>query len=271
MPTATPGGDALLAGTLALALAPVLGEVAVHVAANPWAAYVLGMLPLCVLAFALAPPGRRPHRDGVAWIALALVLELLGLLAGPAQLGRLAIPLACLGFARLRGRPGISGALLGCWLVPVPNALLRVVSPGLESLLLAIAAHAAALFGSAPRLEGVEVVVGDAALRVLRGDGGVPLALALAGLGWYRAVRRDARIPAAIASAAGAAAAAPAIQLGALLAAILALPRLGSEATRALLTHGPWLAVCSAGLALAERGARPARLAFAGTERERVA
>ena len=155
------GRDALLAAALLLALAPVFEEIGRHVAANPWTTYVLGHDPVLragVRARGAAAPAKR---DGLLWIAAALALEMLGLLAGPAQIGRLGVPLAAVGLARLLGRPALPGALLACWLVPFPNALLRVASPGLEALLLDLAARGAALLGADPVVSGVRVTVGD--------------------------------------------------------------------------------------------------------------
>src|SRR5262245_30971925 len=150
----SPGRDALLAAALVLALAPVFEEIARHVAMNPWTSYVLGMVPFCVLAFARAER-TAPRRDGLLWIAAALALELLGLLAGPAQIGRLGVPLAAIGLARLLGRPALPGALLACWLVPIPNALLRAASPELERFFLDVAARLAGLLGADPVVSGV--------------------------------------------------------------------------------------------------------------------
>jgi hypothetical protein len=257
------GRDALLALALAVALAPVVEEIGRHVAANLWATYVLGMAALAAAAYALAEPTGRAHRDGIAWIAAALALELIGLLAGPAQIGRGALPLAAFGFARLRGRPGLAGALLALWLIPIPNLLLRIPSPGLETLFLTLAARGATLFGAEPVLSGVQVAVGDVGLRVHRGDGGVPLAVALAGAGWYVAVRRGAGLAGAAAGALRFAAAAPFLQLATLTGVVAALPSLGSELARSVLTFAPWLAVTAAALALGGREARFPRASVA--------
>jgi hypothetical protein len=257
------GRDALLAAALGVALVPVFEEIGRHLVANPWAAYVLGMLPLCALAYARAERSGRTHRDGAIWVAAALAFELVGLLAGPAQIGRIAVPLAAIGFARLRGRPAWAGALLALWLVPIPNLLLRIPSPGLESLLLHLAALGAALFGASPAVHGVEVAVGDTGLRVLRGDGGVTLAVALAGAGWYVAVRRGAGLAGAFAGAARFAVAAPFLQLATLTGVVAALPWLGSALAREILTFAPWLATTAAALLLGEREARVARASVA--------
>jgi hypothetical protein len=257
------GRDVLLAAALGLALAPVFEEIARHVVANPWAAYVLGMLPLCVLAYARSESGGAGHRDGALWIAAAFVFELVGLLAGPAQIGRLGVPLAAFGVARLRGRPGLAGALLALWLVPIPNLLLRIPSPGLESLMLSLAARGAALFGADAAVSGVDVDVSGVPLRVLRGDGGVPLAIALAGAGWYVAVRRGARLPGAAAGAVRFALAAPFLQLATLTGVVAALPWLGSALAREILTFAPWLATTAAALVLGEREARLPRASVA--------
>lgn len=256
MAAPSPGRDALLAAALGLALAPVFEEIAHHVAANPWTSYVVGMIPFCVLAFARAERLARPRRDGALWIAAAFALELIGLLAGPAQIGRLGIPLAAVGLARLLGRPALPAALLACWLVPIPNAVLRIASPQLETLFLEIASRGAALLGAEPLVSGVRVVVDETRLRVLRGDGGVPLAVALAGAGWYVAVRRGAGFRGALAGAARFAIAAPFLQLATLTGVVAALPWLGSALARDVLTFAPWLATSAVGLALGGREAR---------------
>jgi hypothetical protein len=259
----SPGRDLLLAAALGLALVPVFEEIGRHVALNPWVAYVAGMVPLCVLAFVRSEPTGRTHRDGALWIAAALALTLLGILAGPAQIGRLAIPLAAIGFARLRARPTLPAALLAAWLVPIPNLLLRIPSPELESVMLRLAAHGAALFGTDAVVSGLEVAVGDAGLRVLRGDGGVPLAVALAGAGWYVAVRGGAGFRGAFAGAARFAAAAPFLQLATLTGVVATLPWLGSALARDVLTFAPWLAGTAAGIALGERFGRFQRASVA--------
>ena len=78
--------------------------------------------------------------------------------------------------------------------------------------------------------------MGDTPLRVLRGDGGVPLAVALAGAGWYVAVRRGAGLGGAFAGASRFAAAAPFLQLATLTGVVAALPFLGSALAREVLT-----------------------------------
>jgi hypothetical protein len=256
----SPGRDALLAAALILALAPVFEEIGRHVAINPWTTYVIGMVPLCVLAFARAER-TAPQRSGLLWIAAALALEMLGLLAGPAQIGRLGVPLAAIGLARLLGRPALPGALLAGWLIPVPNAVLRLVSPELETLFLDVAARLASLAGADPVVSGVRVTVGDVEMRVFRGDGGLPLAIALAGAGWYAAVRRGAGLRGALAGGARFAAAAPFLQLATLTGVVTALPWLGSALAREVLTFAPWLAATAAGLVLGGREARPAACA----------
>ena len=105
----------------------------------------------------------------------------------------------------------------------------------------------------------MQTLLGDAydpALSLGRYGSGLTLAALLAGLGWYAALLRELPTRRALTLAAGLGVVAIPLQALALLLAASAAPRIGVDGARAALLTALPLAVATAGIVLAERGAR---------------
>lgn len=237
---------ALLAAAVTIALSPVLRDLAVHWVEEPSAQYSLLFVPLAALA-AVSDPVRRPiRRDGYLWLAIAAALVVFAVGAGLERVGRLAIPLAALGLARLAGRPSLARAALAAWIVPVPTALVRA-APDLERLVAAGLA-AVGLGALEPHGDALAFVAAGGSLPLGPADGGLPLAVLLAGLGWLRGSLRGARTSRLVAGSLCWALCAIPIQVVALAVAVAAL-HLGAPALgRAWLDHALWVCVAVAAL-----------------------
>src|SRR5690606_27207394 len=135
-------------------------------------------------------------------VAAGLGLSLLAVGGGVARLGRLGIPLAVVGMARALGRPPLATALLALWMIPPPARVLTALAPGLEQAM----AHAAAALAGAldvpARAAPYGLVLAGSTLELFAADGGIPLVVYCAGIGWWRAVRAGGGPRAALASAA---------------------------------------------------------------------
>jgi hypothetical protein len=259
---------------LAAALSPVLADLAQHWAAEPWARYSAVFVPLALSLAWSDAPSRRPRADGWLWIALALALALVSAGGGMARLGRPAIPIAVLGLARVLGRPAPVRAALAVWVVPLPNALLQATSPGLEWLVGAGLARAAAGLGiplqwvQTRDFVGLTAPGGSLALGGVQG--GLPLVALLAGLGWYAAARHDAPLRAAARRALRWAPWGLVVQAAAIALAAVLLAAGSPGAARGLLVHATWIAVAACGLVLAgavglRRGAVREHVAASGS------
>lgn len=247
--------EALAWALLALALAPVLADLAAHLGREPWAAYAGLFVPLFALA-ALRERG-TPARGagGALLLAGALALELVAVVGGPLRLGRVALPAAAIGLARALGRPSLPVAFLALWWVPVPSAVLRLASPALESTALAIAAAPWSLAGAGLAVEGTVASWDGVALRAQAADGGLPLVVLFAGLGWYASLRAGGALRAALRRALVWAPLGLAAQLLAFEAALLALASGAPGGAAAALAPGAWIGAAAAGLLRAELGA----------------
>ncbi len=189
---------------LAVALSPALADLVQHWGSEPWTRYSILFVPLW-LACALRDPGPpRPHAAGYAWLALGLTISLVTVAGGIPRFSRPGIAAAVVGLALALGTPSLPRALLVAWVVPVPNLIVRAGS-GLEILLgqsLSAAARASgADLALRPTLEGVELVSAAGAVPLRPEQGGLVLAVLLAGLAWYAAVRQGAAIRTAFATA----------------------------------------------------------------------
>ena len=253
------GRRVLLWVALCVALSASLVDLAEHLATSPWARGTA----LVALLFAVgawtdpAPP--RPARDGFLWVALGLAVSLVCVAGGMTRAGRPGIAIAAIGLSRVLGRPSMPRAMLAAWVVPVPSALQNALAPGLAGLVAAAAAHAAPFAGVAAHVDASHVdrlvlATQSGALDLFPGDGGLPLAWTLSGVGWFAAVQRGGSWRAALARALRFALAAIPLQLAAL-AAACTLALLGATgAARALLDHAVVIAGVAA-LAVAMRGA----------------
>jgi len=181
--------------------------------------------------FASSPP-RGPWSRGSALALLAggLVLELLGLAADAATLARAGLPVAVVGLAGWLGAPRRPVALLALWLVPLPVSLLAVTSPELESLWAQLAAGFLRAVGIDVEGGGSLLRASGAVLSLAAADGGGTYAHLLACLGWYRRLETAPGWREPLRNALRWALAAPLVQLGATLLALVLLDRYGREA-----------------------------------------
>jgi hypothetical protein len=182
---------------LAVALSPSIVNLVEHVATRPWARCAA---PFPFLLGWLAWRHReraQPAADGFVWLAIGLVLSIVGAGGDMPRLARPGIALGVIGLARATGFPPTPTALLAAFAIPLPTALLGAFEPGLEALVArAIAAGAAALGTAveldASRLDVLRFVVPRGALELVPADGALSLAWALAGIGWFGGLLRAA-------------------------------------------------------------------------------
>jgi len=199
-------------GALGVAFSPIL--FAGSQSADPGSKYSYLLLIAGVLATALWRERHNarlaPAKHGVLVIGLGIALELTGILGETQFLTLLAIPVACLGLALLRGWPSLGAACLAFFLVPIPDAILGLASPSLEMGLARFGAAILGVFGGGlgndPALSlhavGLSLIAGDAKLDLRPGNGGFLLAHLLAALGFVRSISNGAGIAASMRSAA---------------------------------------------------------------------
>jgi len=251
--------DLVLWAALLAALSPSLADLAQHWVVEPWARASALFVPLWLLCAWRDRAPRRPHADGYLLLALGLAVSLAAVGGGMARLGRPGIPLAVVGLARALGRPSPPCALVALWLIPVPDALVERLSPGLEAAVPALAAAVARAFGAQAEWIGGRLVAPAGALAFDAADGGLPLVWVLAGLGWYGAAARRGPLRDAGLAALRAAPWALAAQLLGLLAASGLVVAGRPAAAAVLLRDGVWSAAAAFGLWRAQRGTARAR------------
>lgn len=232
----------LVGAALAFALSPLLVDLARHLVEVPWTRYVLVFPPLLLWQALRAEPAVPAPRLGWSLVALALLWELVAVGGGVPRFGRPALALALFGLCRALGLASPATAALALWTVPIP-ALLHG-EPG--SVLAAGYAEAAA--GLLPGLSaelgahGVALLARDGGrLAVDATDGGVALAVFLAGLGWLRGLRTSGTAVGSALRAGGLALAALPLQLLCVGLAASALATGRSETAASLLAVAPWL------------------------------
>lgn len=242
---------------LLLAFSPTLAGIVSDLGLAPRHRFVLavgaGLAALCLRERRAAPRPGRPL--GLALLGVGLLLELVGLAGETQLLARLGVPLAALGLGLWLGAPGPLPLCLGFWLVPLPNSLVELTSPGLES---AWAAAAAALCGAAGvEIQAAGVTLQGAVERLdLRSEnGGLLSAHALGALGWFLALVRGGGGRRALQLSALGYALGFALQPVALVAAALLVAAEQRELARAWLTHGQWLLAGALWCAWSARGA----------------
>lgn len=194
--------------------------LALAVALSPVAAELLGDLPEIRFGWSVVlgplwlwraercaggPSAPAPPLLGRLLIVAALGLELVGLAGDVVFAARLAIPTAVLGMALLTGRPVPQNAILLFWMVPIPTALHLLGTPALESAVARAGAWPWQLLGVDLSVAGPLVRMGGARLEITPFHDGLHLAVLLAGLGWFAAVRRGAGFGGAARLAAGSA------------------------------------------------------------------
>lgn len=193
-------------------------------------------------------PPAAGRRDGLLAILVGGALEIVGIAGESWSIARLGLPVAALGLARWRGAPRPVVMALALFAIPPPHSVISLTSPALESAL--ARAAAALLAGAGLPVQAVGPVLGTAhdSIHLAPHQGGATLAVAIAGMGWYAAVRAGAGFGTAALQASLAALLALPLQLGALLVtgALVGLgrPELGEFWLRNL----AWIVVSGLGL-----------------------
>jgi hypothetical protein len=258
---------------LAVAFSPVLQDLGRNAALHPEDRVTL-LAPVLLLLALRGESTRAPsaRRDGALAIALGVGMEWIGLASEASSIARLGLPVAALGLARFTGRPAVATAALLFFAIPVPDSLVLLVSPALQSATVEALGALLRRAGASVQSDGLAWIGPGKRIVLDPAEGAATLALALAALGWYSALRGGRGLARAALRAALLAALAVPLQIavmgitGALLAADL-----GSLASF-WLHQGAWIAVALVGLLLVERGAAraplrasgPSRLAFGG-------
>lgn len=201
-----------------------------------------------------AASGRSARLRALGLLAIGLGLELLGLATDAATLACAGLPFAVIGLAGWLGAPRLPVALLAIWLVPLPVSLLAVTSPELESLWARLAAGLLRAFGLDLEGGGSLLRASGAVLSLSAAEGGATCAHLLACLGWYRGLVPGADWRPPLWSALRWALAAPLVQLGATLLALVLLDARGREAALLGLRLIPVLIAVAVALLWPRRG-----------------
>jgi hypothetical protein len=232
---------------LVAAFSPVLIDLAEHLRDRPWAAYCLVFVPLFFAELRRAPRGRRRPHLGWLCLAIALAGELLLVAGGFTRAARPLLPLAALGLGGLVGRPGPRAAALLLAFVPAPHLLVSWASTALEATWARLAAQGVRLLGLPALVEAgryqATLHVGAHTVALSDADGGIPVALMLLGIGWYRGLRDGRAIGASVLRAGALALLAAPLQVAAIFAAALGLRAGWLDAPRPFLDLAPWVAV----------------------------
>jgi len=250
--SASPWGWAALGA----ALSPALADLLEHLAGEPPDRYVV--VAAVLIAASLGGAGATTPRSsprpalGLTVLAAAVLLELLGIASGSWSIARLAIPIAVLGMALSGGPLSPPVALLAFGLIPVPNFIVTVGTPEVES---ALARWLAGAVGPVVEIEAAGPLLRSAGgrLELQPHDGPLRLAIVLAMLGWYAALRRREAWPAGLVRAVAFASGSLLLQPLALLLAVALLAAGAPAAAVVWLTTGSWLAVAAGGLLLIHR------------------
>jgi len=248
--------ELLLWGALGVAFSAPWADLVRHWIDEPWARPAVLFLALFVAAAARDRGRQIPRRGGGGLlVATGLGLSLIAFGGSLDRLGRLGIPLGIIGMARALGRPSLATSLLALWVIPPPSALSEVLSPGLENGLAWLAARAAESGGLPAVWSPHALEIAGATLEIRRTDSGVPLAIYLAGVGWWGAVRAGGGVREAFRAAARIAPLGFLAQALALCLAFALLAGRAPNSARALLDYDAWGV-----LGLALYGVRPTRI-----------
>jgi hypothetical protein len=176
---------------------------------------------------------------------LAVAIQFVGIASDAAFIGRLGLALAVVGMARWLGSPKLSVALLTFGAIPVPMAIISYTSPALESLWAGAATQFVQFLSGEVSVSGPLFRSAAGRLELMGSDGGLPLLIVLAELGWYSGVRLGLPGRALLGRAAlGAVLAAP-IQLMGVTIAVILLQLGFADLARVWLDLGLWLGVAA--------------------------
>jgi hypothetical protein len=181
--------DWLLGVALAVAFSPGIYDLARQWWTSPWSRYS-ALFALLVAARVAHGGVRRSARGtrgaGLVAIAVAMVLQLLAVLAVMPALARPALVVAATGFLWLRGLAPLSIAWLAIWIVPVPHQLVdRLGGDSAATWLFRQAAALVNLFGAGVAAGHGRVVSGELRLMLDSPYGGLPTLATVCGLTLY--------------------------------------------------------------------------------------
>lgn len=232
--------ELLLWSALGVALSASWVDLVGHWIDEPWARPAVLFLPVFAVAAARDRGRQVPRRGGGLLVAAGLGLSLIAFGGGLDRLGRPGIPLSLIGMARALGRPSLATSLLALWVVPPPFSLSAALSPGVERGLAWLAAGAAEAGGLPVVLSPRMLEIAGATLEIRPTDGGVPLAVYLAGVGWWGAVRAGGGVRDALRAAVRIAPLGFFAQALALCLAFALLAANAPNAARTVLDHVAW-------------------------------
>jgi hypothetical protein len=176
---------------LAVAFSPVLVDLGRSLVAEPTDRVVLVAPLLLLLALRRDTANRRAASGWAAGsaIAIGIALELLGLLSDTRSIARTGLPIAALGVAGWNGWPAIAVAALVFFAIPIPDTLLLLASPALESAVVGAAGSILQGLGASVQAHGSSLIASGGRINLHPIDGGASLAIVLGALGWYSAAR----------------------------------------------------------------------------------
>ena len=232
--------ELVLWGALGIALSLSWVDIARHWADEPWARPSALFLALGLAAAAREHTRSRPRGDGYLLVAVGLGMAVLSVGGGESRMGRPGLALAIFGMARALGRPSIGVALLAFWVIPPPFALSTALSPGLERWLAELMIQVARMFGLNASLGWRALEIAGIQLPLRATDGGLPLCVYLAGIGWWTAVWRGGNLRQAARAAIRMAPLGLVAQAIALVLAFALLLGGAANAARATLDIWPW-------------------------------
>lgn len=240
---------------LAVAFSPVLIDLARHLLAAPWARGALVFPWLVWLAARVDRPAGSPPL-GRHWVGLALgaalVLQVVAIGGDAVRVARVGLVLAAALALWGTGTVGLRSAILALWILPVPSFVMEALSPNLEVAVARLAALG-------PAVSVGTTSAGDPALSTAAGsielapiDGGIALALGLAGVQWARSTLGGRSLGACAGAAVLGALIAVPLQVVLLLSAsgLVAAGLAPTEVARSLLDQAGAVLVAASGLAL---------------------
>lgn len=228
--------------------------------------WTLLVTPVLLARLLALEPGRQDAapRFGLPLVLTGLLLGLLGIAVDSASIARIGLPVAAVGMAFWTGVPRPATAALSFWLVPIPTALLLAAPPSVESGLVQIAVVVLRPLVGEIQVAGPLMTIGAEQLQLGSGQNGLHVAVMLAQIGWYAAIRLDTPLARGALRAGLATLLAPPLQLIGVGVGIVLLATLGAQAAQVWLTYGVALAVAVLGFAWVEWQA--VRAASAGPE-----
>lgn len=228
---------------LVLAFSPVLQNLIAGIRHDPNQRYTL-LAPLLIGLLLRHDPASRCTRRvgaGVALVVLGLFAQSIGIAGSSWSIARVGLPVGMLGVALLTSRPALAVVVLAFGVVPLPDSVGHLASPGVESMLGRAAGEVLSWFGIAIHTGGPLLSYNGERLELEAFDSGIVTSSLFFAVGWYRAVRLGRRIPSVAVHAVIWGLVAVAMQPVAVILCVAALPLGAPDLGRFVLTHGAWL------------------------------